>query len=348
MRGLFEMFENPMTLGGIGLLSGAGWDGAMSGMRMGAGMQDRRREIADEDQRKAAFDRLVQSGGVPKDMAPILGAMSRDQAIDFLAKSRDPMRQLQMRQAEASLAQTNAETGMLPLRQQLLRSQIAQTNAQTEQGRNGKYGLQPIYGRDANGNPVIMQLGPGGQAVQTALPDGVSVDLGVKSFEAAAGRERGETTAKAQVSMPRAEFNARKMTELLDSITNDPYLPNMTGAVSGRLPNLSGAANRVQAKIDQVQGQTFLQAFEALKGAGQITEIEGQKATESLNRLTNTRQGTEDYTAALREFRQDVAELLEVARAKARGDYAGQPTPQAAPLSPSDNGAGGWSIRRLD
>ena len=39
--------------------------------------------------------------------------------------------------------------------------------------------------------------------------------------------------------------------------------------------------------LDQIGGQAFLQAFESLKGGGQITEIEGTKATTALTRLTD-------------------------------------------------------------
>ncbi len=38
------------------------------------------------------------------------------------------------------------------------------------------------------------------------------------------------------------------------------------------------------AMLDQVQGGAFLQAFESLKGGGQITQIEGEKATQAIVR----------------------------------------------------------------
>jgi hypothetical protein len=51
-----------------------------------------------------------------------------------------------------------------------------------------------------------------------------------------------------------------------------------------------------------LDGQAFLQAFESLKGGGQITEIEGQKATQALGRLDDY-QDPEDYKQALIELR---------------------------------------------
>lgn len=42
-------------------------------------------------------------------------------------------------------------------------------------GEGAQFGLNPQYGVDAQGNPVLMQLGSDGRAVQTQMPDGVSL-----------------------------------------------------------------------------------------------------------------------------------------------------------------------------
>jgi hypothetical protein len=42
-------------------------------------------------------------------------------------------------------------------------------------GNDAEFGLNPQYGVDAQGNPVILQLSKGGTSRQTALPDGVSL-----------------------------------------------------------------------------------------------------------------------------------------------------------------------------
>lgn len=70
--------------------------------------------------------------------------------------------------------------------------------------------------------------------------------------------------------------------------------------------------------MDQINGQAFLQAFNALKGGGAITEIEGQKATEAIARL-NTAQSYEDYKAALDELRGVVTRGIANAKSKANG-----------------------------
>jgi hypothetical protein len=59
-----------------------------------------------------------------------------------------------------------------------------------------------------------------------------------------------------------------------------------------------------QSYLNQVNGTAFLQAFETLKGGGQITEIEGLKATQAINRMDSSTTEKEFINAA-RDF-QDV------------------------------------------
>lgn len=334
--GLLDSVQNPLFLGGVGLMSG-GAPGMTQGLAAGNQFSQQKKR---QKEQEAMQNGLMAMQGLSDQDRQILGA-SPELAADVLGKMYankfDPMADVKRKTAEAEL-------GMFPLKRQQIESQIAQNRAQIEQGRNGKYGLQPVFGQDEQGNPVIMQLGPAGEAVRTKIPQGVTLDLAIKAREQAMGKEAGKAQGEAKINLPMAEYNGKKITTLLDSILNDPYLPNMTGPISGRLPNISGPSNRVQSRIDQVQGKTFLQAYESLKGSGQITEIEGAKAESSLQRLQNTKVGTPDYIEALREFRQDVADLTEIARMKANGGYAPQRQPQQPPAQ--DNG--GWSIKRID
>lgn len=93
------------------------------------------------------------------------------------------------------------------------------------------------------------------------------------------------------------------MIDSIDKVLADPALDTATGVFSF-LQNVPGTgAKRFGTRADQLQGQAFLQAFESLKGAGQITEIEGQKATQAVGRL-DTAQSAEDYRQALTELRE--------------------------------------------
>ena len=85
-----------------------------------------------------------------------------------------------------------------------------------------------------------------------------------------------------------------------------------------------------------MKGQTFLQAFESLKGAGQITEVEGQKATDAMARLS-TAQSVEAYQAALDDLAAVIKRGMDVAKSKAGNENA-TPAPDAA--TPTDDPLG--------
>lgn len=248
------------------------------------------------------------------------------------------------------------------------RAQIEKLNREAAGG-NRRYGLNPIYGQDAQGNTVLGVLGDDGsfKPVDTGgvnISTGVDrVDLGTQwglldkrsgqmvgtlpkenyqeAFDTASGTNDAKSAAEARANLPKVEDNATAILGMIESLSTDPYLDSMVGPVSGRLPNVSADAARVQSKMDQIGGQAFLQAFEILKGGGTITEIEGQKATEAIARL-NTAQNPQDYRDALNELRSIVQRGVERARRSA-GMGGGT---QAPPGADGWQDMGGVRIRR--
>lgn len=232
---------------------------------------------------------------------------------------------------------------------------IGDPNAPADAG--AEFAKQPIYGTDAQGNTVILQLNDAGQASQTKLPEGVTVgkdpirlDAGThfvlldpvnrqeigripKNVAAEAQlKAEGEATGKAKAALPTVETNAASVLKYLDDVLVDPYLPKMTGPIDARKPNLSGDASRVQSKINQLNGAAFLQAFEAIRGGGAITEVEGQKATQAKSRMDSLSVNDADYPKAVQDFKDEVVALVNLARRKA-GVTAGSDAPKAAPQS---------------
>jgi hypothetical protein len=120
------------------------------------------------------------------------------------------------------------------------------------------------------------------------------------------------------------------MDELLERVKTHPGREWSTGATS-IMPKAPGtSAADFQVLLDQIGGQQFLQAFETLKGGGQITEVEGRKATEAQARL-NPRQSEES-------FLQGVTELQQIARA-AKERAAAKIQPQESPSTPAAQSA---------
>lgn len=232
---------------------------------------------------------------------------------------------------------------------------------------DAKTSLQPMYGVDKDGNPVVLQTRSDGSVVQSKMPEGVTVarqpikmdagthfvmldpvtrqqigivpkDLEGKAVAEAAGEARG----KAIVDLPRVEGLAQRIIKQVEDLEKDKRLPNILG-LAARLPTFLPANVATEERAKQLSGAAFLQAFESLKGAGAITETEGEKATVALARLSNLRQDEAGYRQALSEFKAEVKRMLEMARERAKG---GKPLPVAGGRG-APSGAG-WSIERAD
>ena len=209
------------------------------------------------------------------------------------------------------------------------------------------YGTTPIWGTDASGKPAILQLGKDGTPIQTPMPpgfnvarDAVRIDTGTGTAlidpqtrqqvgfipKDVAGEAAATTIGKGQgeaaVSLPGARQTAGLVTQQIADLKSDPYLSRMVGPVNSRLPNVSGDAARVQARMDQLQGGAFLQARQLLKGGGQITDYEGKKAEMAWVRM-NAAQNEGDFKKALDEFQSAVTDGVAKLEAQA-GPRGGQ------------------------
>lgn len=134
------------------------------------------------------------------------------------------------------------------------------------------------------------------------------------------GRETGKTKAQDTLSLPQTIATAEHTLSTLDKVLAHPGRLGATGASSKLNPaNFTPGTDEYDFNVlmDQVQGKTFLQAYESLKGGGQITEVEGKKAEQAIARL-NTAQSEEAFASAIEELREVVVSGLERAKAKAQ------------------------------
>lgn len=127
---------------------------------------------------------------------------------------------------------------------------------------------------------------------------------------------------------------------LIDRIKNAPGVSRNFGVWS-YAPNVrGGAAADAEAMIDQLRGKAFLQAFESLKGGGQITEVEGKKATQAIANL-ETSQSEAQFRRGLSELEQ----ILRRAKKSADAQYSKFAAQSAGPGSGGAPAAsGGWEI----
>lgn len=146
-----------------------------------------------------------------------------------------------------------------------------------------------------------------------------------------AGQQRQEEIGiaggKASAALPMIEYQSEILLGSIDDVLNDPNLSALTGPAGGRLPTwLSsdpGGMSATQAKITQVVQKSFLQAYDALRGAGAITEQEGAAAKAAWTRLVTQEMSDEEYVQALLDYRREAANMLEIARQRAQGGSTG-------------------------
>jgi hypothetical protein len=107
---------------------------------------------------------------------------------------------------------------------------------------------------------------------------------------------------------PKAIEQAQNSLALLDDLLKHPGFKYSVGVE--RIAPLRMIPGTPQAdfesRLGQIQGQSFLQAFESLKGGGHITEVEGVKATQAINRM--------NAATSEKEFKTAVADLETVLR----------------------------------
>lgn len=90
---------------------------------------------------------------------------------------------------------------------------------------------------------------------------------------------------------------AERTTKLIDQIKIDPNLEGVLGRVEGKIPISSWGSLLVFNQdetdlvqlIDNLENSVFLEAFQLLKGGGQITELEGEKAQRAIVNLSRDR-----------------------------------------------------------
>lgn len=219
-----------------------------------------------------------------------------------------------------------------------------------------KSGMAQRMGQDANGNlvplgkpftPIPSATGqptdipqdamvpsdatPG--AAPEAAPSPVlppSIDAkaqGAVSRAKASNEAIGKVQGGSEANMPGATQTKEYVLGLIDQLANHKDLDKATGFYS-ILPTIPGVNSDVRSRIDQLQGQNFLQAYQGLRGGGQITEVEGKKAQEAQARL-NTAQTAQEFKAALKDMADLVKQRYAVQQQQAggRGQASSAPDP---------------------
>jgi hypothetical protein len=165
-------------------------------------------------------------------------------------------------------------------------------------------------------------------------------DLTLAENQAAAkarGKVIAENKVEAERALPGAIATAEQTLTLIDEMIGDAKVnpktnkieipkagrrpaPGFTDYVGAGVPGMrflegSDAASYERRQL-QIEGKTFLEAFESLRGGGAITEVEGAKGQQAISRM-NKAQSEVEYVKAARELQEVVRKGVERARTKA-------------------------------
>jgi hypothetical protein len=152
------------------------------------------------------------------------------------------------------------------------------------------------------------------------MPDGrvavsdPSVEGGVRFVTPPGSTAASATEAQAEQRQSVAA-TAQDSLRLIDSVLNNQNLESVTGMLQGRMPALTQSGTDLVTRIEQLQGQAFLQAFESLKGGGAITEREGIAAQNAIANLNRAQSGP-----AFRESLQALRDIVDRGRRRAMGE----------------------------
>lgn len=330
--GAGNLLGNPMFMAGLGLLS-AGRDrnidpfqSIQSGLLAANQVQSQQ---ADADYRRAAFgmkkqefeavqaQRQRQQDALTK-VQGLLDAGDQEGAARAALSSGDPTLttwggNVIAPKRPATLQEFDAYSGMTPEQQAQYKefTQIGRKDTtpyftpiqtsggfQTFDNRTGR--IVPLTGSD--GRPL--------------LPIAADVGLaGNKSAAEASGTATGKGQAEARMDQPRVDMNADLTLGVLDALQKHPGRQYATGmySIAPTIPGTSQADFR--AYLDQLNGQTFLQAYQSLKGGGQITEIEGKKATDAIARI-KAAQTDAEFDKGVEDLRSMITTARDINRRK--------------------------------
>jgi len=240
---------------------------------------------------------------------------------DRLARERDVLsarRGSEYRQLEKTNA-LRVRLGMKPLTLEQSLASALQNGVGAAQPTAQPAAAQPAAAQPAAAQPPAAQTNEPRMTIPQALA--------AEEERTQEAKSAGKLKAEAKFNLPVVLSNAKYLTDLVGQLQTHPGMSDVVGLKSGgaafmNLPfinepiGLGTDADNFDVLLKQVGGKQFLAAFETLKGGGQITEIEGKKASEAQARLSAA-QSEKEFIKSAKEYQKEIAKLVELAKKKA-------------------------------
>jgi hypothetical protein len=162
----------------------------------------------------------------------------------------------------------------------------------------------------------------------------IEIEKGKNSPEAIAMRSKmtevGKADAKFEANAPQAIATAKVALTKIDELLASPGLSSAVGMGGIETLGIPGIAKFIpgtdaadfKARLDEVLGGAFMEAFNTLKGGGQITEKEGEKATAAITRMS-TSQSEKEFIKAAKDFQEVIKSSIKKSEARLGGTAGG-------------------------
>jgi len=149
------------------------------------------------------------------------------------------------------------------------------------------------------------------------------------------GKEVGTEAGKAQMTIPDLETAITQAEYLGKQLFAHPGFQSAVGVGIPAAGKLTGTNETgFMALHNQIVSGAFLQSAQQMRGLGQLTEVEGTKATEAANRM-KVASNEKDYRAAYDDYIKFMNMGLEKLRKKASATYQAPTASVAAPVQPT-------------
>lgn len=185
------------------------------------------------------------------------------------------------------------------------------------------------------GNPFHNQTVPTRPATPTLTPLATPEQTAANAAGIAGGKKEAELRTEANVSLPDTLANVDKLKTSVQGLLQEPGFDTIYGARAGTDTGkaitglFSQDSANAQARLGNIDAQTFGVTIQQMRGLGQLSNQEGLKVTNAFTRANNTRLSPEEAKAAWGE----VLHYLDLA--------AGRAQQKATGIPPSGGGSGG-------
>jgi hypothetical protein len=192
-------------------------------------------------------------------------------------------------------------------------------------GGSSELGLNLVPLQDADGNFAGWGQPSKGGGIYPAQVQGEGGVMPMspydRKFAESAGGKEGGAVGEARGDLPGAISQAETTSLKIDGLLSDPSVDKALGWTS-YLPDavVPNEVINIRGKVDELMGGAFLEARTMLKGGGQITDYEGQRAEKAYARMERALRASDPkvFKEALEDFRQAVQDGVKKLKATAR------------------------------